>query len=288
MPTTPRSPGTTPELLPLRPQALMLVLLGDHVVGRNICVFSGSLIDALARLNVSEHATRSTLTRMVQRGLLRRQRHGRRMFFGLTTRSNRILEDGQERIWKTGVVNDEWDGTWTLLGFSLPESQRSQRHELRSQLAWAGFGPLQGGLWIAPGQVAVEEVVAGLGLESHVRVFRGRADELTDIGQMISDAYDLSEIAARYQQFLARWQHAAAAPTVADPLAARLSIVAEWLQAIRRDPRLPAQHLPSDWPAAAAQGLFHQLEQSYDRPARIIASRLLDTEPDQFPSAPAT
>jgi phenylacetic acid degradation operon negative regulatory protein len=285
MPTTPRSTdATTPELLSLRPQALMLVLLGDHVHGRNICVFSGSLIDALARLNVSEHASRSTLTRMVQRGLLRRQRHGRRMYFGLTPRSNRILEDGQERIWKTGAVNDEWNGTWTLLGFSLPESWRSQRHELRSQLAWAGFGPLQGGLWIAPGHVAVEGVVAGLGLESHVRVFRARADELTDIGQMIGDAYDLGEIAARYQQFLARWQEAAETPTVADPLAARLSIVAEWLQAIRRDPRLPAQHLPPDWPAAAAQRLFHELEACYDKPARAIASVLLDTVPDQWPA----
>ncbi|HEX6683888.1 MAG TPA: PaaX family transcriptional regulator C-terminal domain-containing protein [Candidatus Limnocylindrales bacterium] len=262
----------------LRTQTLMLMLLGDHVFGRNVCIFSGSVIDVMARLGVSEQATRSTLTRMVNRQLLRRQRHGRRMYFGLTQRSTRILEDGQHRIWKTGVVNDDWDSTWTLLGFSLPESWQRQRHGLRSQLAWAGFGPLQGGLWIAPGHVTVDGIVAGLGLEAHVRVFRAHADELTDVSQMIDDAYDLEAIAARYDEFLDRWQPVPAG--AADPLAARLSIVAEWLHAIRRDPRLPVQHLPPDWPAVRAQKLFRQLETAYDRPARGIAGTLLDTVPD--------
>jgi phenylacetic acid degradation operon negative regulatory protein len=49
-----------------------------------------------------------------------------------------------------GAVNRHWDGRWTLLSFTLPESWQRQRHELRIRLLWAGFGPLQGGLWIAP------------------------------------------------------------------------------------------------------------------------------------------
>jgi phenylacetic acid degradation operon negative regulatory protein len=264
----------------LRPQVLMLMLLGDYVLDRDLSVFSGSVIDALARLGVSEHATRSTLTRMVNRGLLRRQRHGRRMYFGLTPRSIEILHDGQARIWKTGAVNDRWDGTWTLLCFSLPESWQRQRHDLRSQLAWAGFGPLQGGLWIAPGQVAVDRIVGGLGLEAHVRVFRARADDLTDVRQMVSDAYDLDGLAARYEEFLTRWDPVGGRLSVGDPLAARLTIVAEWLGAIRRDPRLPVQHLPQDWPAVRAQKVFRHLEATFDGPARLVAATLLDTRPD--------
>jgi phenylacetic acid degradation operon negative regulatory protein len=263
----------------LRPQLLMLMLFGDYVLERDLCVFSGSVIDVFARLGVSEHATRSTLTRMVNRGLLRRQRHGRRMYFGLTQRSVNILRDGRTRIWTAGVVNDDWDGTWTLLGFSLPESWQRQRHDLRSQLAWAGFGPLQGGLWIAPGHVGVDGIVGGLGLEAHVRVFRAKVDELTDIEQMLGDAYDLDELAARYADFLDRWPLDGPSP-IADPLAARLSIVAEWLRAIRRDPRLPVQHLPQDWPAVRAQKVFGHLESAFDGPARAIAATLLDTVAD--------
>ncbi|MEU4421091.1 PaaX family transcriptional regulator C-terminal domain-containing protein [Actinoplanes sp. NPDC024001] len=262
----------------VRPQTLMLMLFGDFVLDRGVCVFSGSVIDAFARLGISSHATRSTLARMVNRGLLRRQRHGRRMYFGLTARSTAILHDGRARIWRTGAVNDRWDGSWTLLCFSLPESWQRQRHDLRSQLAWAGFGPIQGGLWIAPGSVPAQEIVTGLGLEAHTRVFRARADELTDIGGMVRDAYDLDGLAARYQEFLNRWDGPA---PLADPLAARLSLIAEWLGAIRRDPRLPVEHLPPGWPAARAQRLFRELEAAYLEPARAVAAGLLDLQPDE-------
>jgi phenylacetic acid degradation operon negative regulatory protein len=265
-----------------RPQALMLTLLGEYVLGHDLCIYSGSVIAILGRLGISEHATRSTLARMVNRGLLRRQRDGRRMYYGLTERCTEILRDGGHRIWQTSAVNDDWDGSWTLLTFSLPESWQRQRHDLRSQLTWAGFGPLQGGLWIAPGHVPVGPIVAGLGLAAHVRVFRAGADESTDVHQMLSDTYDLPGIAAHYEAFLRRWEEPDTAAG-ADPLATRLAIVTQWLQVLRRDPRLPVQHLPGHWPAAAAQKVFHRTEAGLDEPARQVAATLVET----LPYAPA-
>jgi phenylacetic acid degradation operon negative regulatory protein len=265
----------------LRPQSLLLTFFGDHLYDQGSCVYSGSVIDVLARVGVSEHATRSTLTRMVNRGLLHRQRDGQRMCFGLTPRSVDILRDGQQRIWKTGVVNHDWDGSWTLLGFSLPESWQRQRHDLRSQLTWAGFGPLQGGLWIAPGHVPVDRIVADLGLSAHVRVFRAQADQLTDIRQMINDAYDLGQLATGYHAFLNRWHDQDPQPFPDDPLAAHLSIVTEWLQIIRRDPRLPVHHLPDNWPAVPAQQTFQYIEAHLIQPARTLAIPLLHTVPDE-------
>ncbi|MET7454365.1 PaaX family transcriptional regulator C-terminal domain-containing protein [Streptomyces sp. NPDC005574] len=193
-----------------RPQSLMLTFLGDQVLGRGVCVYSGSVIEVFSRAGVGEQATRSTLTRMVNRDLLRRQREGRRMYFGLTERSEAILRDGERRMWKTGAVNRDWDGTWSLLGFSLPESWQRQRHDLRSQLTWAGFGPLFSGLWVAPGEVDVSGIVAELGLAAHVKVFRARADTGMDIAEMIHDTWDLAELAERYREFDARWRPLAA------------------------------------------------------------------------------
>ena len=252
------------------------MLFGDVALDKDVCVFSGSLIDTLARLGVSEHATRSTLSRMASRDLLRRQRDGRRMYFGLTDRSTAILRDGRARIWQDGAVNDRWDGSWTLLCFSLPESMQRERHDLRSRLAWSGFGPLQGGLWIAPGDVAAQEIVAGLGLAAHARVFHARADALTDIGALVRDAYELDEPAARYHEFLDRWD---GRQTGGDPFAARLGLIAEWLDAIRRDPRLPVEHLPGDWPAVRAQKVFRDLERACREPAAAVAAGLLDLRP---------
>ncbi|GAA2655976.1 PaaX family transcriptional regulator [Paractinoplanes durhamensis] len=262
----------------MQPQTLMLMLFGTYALDQGVSLGAGSVIEVLGRAGVSTHATRSTLSRMVGRDLLERHPVGRKMYFGLTERSTTILRDGRARIWQDGAVNDRWDGTWTLLSFSLPESMQRERHDLRSRLAWAGFGPVQGGLWIAPGDVPAQQIVAELGLAAHARVFRqARADDTTDIAALIADAYDLTEVAARYQDFLDRWDRPDTGDIKRDPLASRLSLVAEWLDAIRRDPRLPVEHLPADWPAVRAQKVFRDLEAAAREPARAIADDLLDT-----------
>src|SRR5882757_8425987 len=92
-------------------QSLMLSFLGIYVLDRNTAIYSGSVIDVFARVGVSEEAVRSTLTRMAARGLLARHRQGRRVYFGLTPRATGVLADGARRIWQTGAVNRDWDGT---------------------------------------------------------------------------------------------------------------------------------------------------------------------------------
>jgi phenylacetic acid degradation operon negative regulatory protein len=217
---------------------------------------------------------------MVKRGLLRRQREGRRMYFGLTEHSTAVLRDGEHRIWQAGAVNRDWDGTWTLLGFSLPESWQRQRHDLRSKLTWSGFGPLFSGLWIAPGEVDVSELVSELGLSAHVKVFRAHADAGMDIGAMIEETWELAELAARYAEFVRRWQPwETGSPEAEEALVLRLRLQAEWLQIIRRDPRLPVKHLPDDWPAEQAEKTFRAVHDRLTPLARDAATRLLDLVP---------
>lgn len=269
---------TVTEDTAVRPQTLMLNFFGLYLLGRDVAVSATSVIDVFARAGVSEHAARSTLTRMVNRGLLVRQRHGRAMYFGLTERSERILRDGETRLWKTSPVNDDWDGVWTLLGFSLPESWQKQRHELRAQLGWAGFGPLFNGLWIAPGRAEVAEIVGSLGLESHVKVFHAETVPGTDVDQMILETWDVGAVAARYNAFLERWRDPGA-ENERDPLAAKLLLACDWLQVIRADPRLPAVHLPADWPAAAAEARFRRVDGLVVEGAARIAEQLMDVRP---------
>lgn len=269
-----------PEEGAARSQTLMLTLAGEYLLGRGVAVSAASVLEVLARAGVSEHAARSTLTRMVNRGLLRRQRHGRSMYFGLTERSERVLRDGERRLWKIGAVNRDWDGTWTLIGFSLPESWQRQRHDLRSQLAWAGFAPLFNGLWIAAGRAETEEIVAGLGLDAHVKVFHATTVPGTDVDEMIRQAWDLKAIAGRHRAFLGRWR-GAETDRIADPLALKLLLDSDWLQVIRADPRLPLAHLPADWPAPEAEALFTRLGDLTAPGAARLAEELLDIRPLQ-------
>lgn len=263
-----------------RPQSLLLTFFGGYVLGRGVAVSTGSVLEVLGRVGVSEHAVRSTLSRMARRDLLRRVRQGRQVYVGLTARSREVLRDGETRVWRVGAVNTHWDGAWTLLGFSLPDAQRSQRHELRSRLLWAGFGPLQGGLWVAPSGADVSAVAGDPGLSAHIRVFTARALPPTDVDAMVRDAWDLDAIAARYRGFLERWETPERRPELPDALARQLALQTDWLRVIRQDPRLPVQHLPEGWPAERAQRLFLGLHAELDDEARAVVADVLDVVPD--------
>jgi phenylacetic acid degradation operon negative regulatory protein len=262
-----------------RPQAILLTFFGGYLLGRGVHVAMSSLIEVLGRVGVSEEATRSTVSRMARRDQLHRVRRGRQVYVGLTPHSRTILRDGDRRVWRTDVVDGRWDGTWTLLSFSLPDSWQRQRHALRARLLWAGFGPLQGGLWISPAAVDAREVCAGLEAAAHVRAFTARALDPTDVDDMVRDAWDLDALAGRYRAFAARWE--GARPVLPDPLAAQIVLQVEWLDVIRADPRLPAAHLPRDWPAVAAHRLFRELYAELEPAARRIATDVLDVIPDE-------
>lgn len=260
----------------LRPQSIVFTLLAEHALGRNVAIFSGSYIDALARVGVGEHATRSTLTRMARRGLLAKQRRGRKVYLRMTPRCEAILEDGGRRIWQTGAVNTDEVGRWTILTFSMPESWQRQRYDLRSRLAWAGFGPLQNGVWLAPAEVDVTAIVEELGLVEHVRVFHADPAPPTVPADAIRDAFDLDALAERYRSFLTSWE---GVEQTEDPLALTLLLSTQWLRTIHDDPRVPVTHLPDDWPAAQAQERFRALHGRHDAAARQLAADLLEVIP---------
>lgn len=258
----------------------MLTFFAVHVLDRGLAVSSGSVIDALGRVGVGEEAVRATLARMVNRGLLERHRRGRRMYFGLSARAASVLRDGRDRVWRRGAVNRGWDGTWTLVGFSLPEAWARQRHDLRSRLVWAGFGPVQSGMWIAAGRVDVAALVDGLDLDGHLRVFHGVAAAPTEAAALVGGAFDLPGIAVRYQVFRNRWGGGdETLPGDGDPLARQLLLHTEWLNLVRQDPHLPAEHLPKGWPAAVCEELFRELAGRFDGPAALLAAELLDCVP---------
>jgi phenylacetic acid degradation operon negative regulatory protein len=252
----------------------MLSFFGIHLLGRPRAVSSGSVIDVFGRAGITEEAVRSTLTRMVNRGLLERHRRGRKMYFGLTARAAEVLRDGHDRVWRTGAVNRDWDGRWTLVGFSLPEAWRSERHDLRSRLIWGGFGPLQNGLWVAPAEVDVPALVGGLGLEAQLRVFRGELIAPAEAGEVLAQAFDMPGIAAAYRDFLDRWD---GTPRQAeDPMARQLLLHTDWLELVRRVPHLPAEQLPADWPAVRAEEVFRAVARKCEKPAARLAEQVVD------------
>jgi phenylacetic acid degradation operon negative regulatory protein len=269
----------------MRAQSVLLTFLGSFVLDNGKAVFSGSVVDAFERVGIQEQATRSTLARMANRGLLERHRRGRRVYLGLTEHSSEILRDGLHRSIRE-PVDRQWDGTWTLLGFSLPDDWRRQRHDLRSRLLWAGFGRLQSGLWISPAEIDVDQLLAGLDLTDRILVFRSRPSAPTDIDELIRDAYDLERLAAQYRAFVERWESWPDTEP-ADALAQYLLVQTQWLDLVRIDPRLPLRHLPADWPSPHAERIFHRIYDETGPAARTIVDGSLDLIDVGMPAVPA-
>ncbi len=260
-----------------RPQALLLTVLGRHVLdrGEDLAVGAATLIAVLQRLGVSEQAARSTLTRMVRRGLLDRQQQGRRAYFTLTADSRTLLQEGRRRIFAPAPVRQRWDGEWTLLSFSIPESRRDERHRLRARLAWNGFGLLRDGLWLAPGRLEVAQLISDLRLEKHVDAFAARALAPTDVAELVQRAWDLGDLRSRYDAFAVRWS-GPHAPAPGGDLPRQVCLITEWRHILREDPLLPADYLPGDWPALEAARLFHRLHSRYSPGAAETFAELLD------------
>jgi phenylacetic acid degradation operon negative regulatory protein len=199
------------------------------------------------------------------------------VFLGLTPRAVAVLRDGLRRL-DAEIVDRDWDGRWTLLAFSVPETRRADRHALRTRLGWAGFAPLRSGLWVSPRATDVSRELSELNLLDHAEVFRAEATGWTDPTRIAREAWDLAEIATGYRRFLDRWSDEAAGEL--DELSRRTRMTAEWLLLIRQDPLLPSALLPPDWPAVRAQELFRALQTQMAGPAGELAAAGLVTVPD--------
>lgn len=269
----------------LRPQSLLFTLLAEHMLDRDLAVFAGSFIAVLERVGVGEHATRATLVRMVERGLLEGQRRGRKIYYRMTPRLVSILDGGRTRIWDTGVVNTHEDAAWTMLTFSLPETLRKKRYDLRARLTWAGFGPMQNGVWIAPSPIDVTAIIDELELGNQVRVFHTRPVAPTIAGSVLRDTFELEELAKRYRAFIAHWS-SRSARSQPDPLVLTLRLSTQWLRIIRDDPRIPVHLLPPDWPAIEAQKLFRSLHGAHRKASEALANKLLETIDPKRAGAP--
>ena len=252
-----------------QPKQLLLAFLGEHVLDQDVPPLRASaLIEVLEGAGVAAPATRATLDRMVQRGLLTRERRGREILFSLTDEGGAVLRGATARV--RGPRPFEPHGTgWTLVTFSVPEDQRTLRHRLRSALTWDGFAPLRDGLWLAPGEVdlaAVLDPLRGDLPAAAITAFHARELPGYAMADNVRAAWDIDSIREVHLGFIATWSAAATIAEARSPLSARAMLVADWLALLAADPRLPRAFMDDDWPADRSYDVYRAawslLEQS--------------------------
>ena len=259
------------------PQAVLMTMLGRYCLPDNPAISTQGYIEVLARIGLAEQASRLTLSRMTERGLLERMRRGRLAFFRATEVGLTVVRNQEEHTFHEQGGNAGPAGAWTILSFTIPETQRKERHLLRRRLAWEGFGLLRDGVWIAPGDQDLTELRGGLaemGIDQHIDAFTGYP-KFADVHEMVSRVWALDELVQLYEQFLREWDVPAPAPAATDELGRDLLRISTWRQLLRETPRLPAEHVPSDWPAGRCQELFRTLHARYEPAAAELFTEIL-------------
>ncbi|WP_173922915.1 PaaX family transcriptional regulator C-terminal domain-containing protein [Agromyces sp. Marseille-P2726] len=234
------------------PVRQVLTIFGDYWWHVEEPMPTGALVAALADLGVKEPAARATLTRMTRTGLLTVDRAGRRTVHRLTQRAVGIVDEEAEWLDSFGVEESPWDGFWSVLAFSIPESQRATRHLARSRLRWLGFAPLYDGLWISPGDRAWEAMAQLRELDVK-DVTSMRASLHTSIEGGPQTAWDLDAVAEQYREFADALDLAVPSLSATEAFAERTRLMLRW-QAFRiLDTGMPSELLPSGWPRVAAR-----------------------------------
>ena len=196
----------SPSPEPLQPQDLVITLLGTYVRPFGDAVWSGGLVALLQELGFSEGAARVALTRLVRRGLLGRERSGRLVHYRVTERCDRVLAEGDGRIFTLGDPRPAGDG-WTVLWHQIPEDRRLQRSRLARRLRFLGFGSVQDSVWVSPHDHSeeVRALLAELGVSAFAVVFVASVGGEDGMAALVARAWDLSGLAERYASFVAEF-----------------------------------------------------------------------------------
>jgi phenylacetic acid degradation operon negative regulatory protein len=236
-----------------------MTILGEFVLPRGGPAWTSTLVDALGMFEVEEKSARQALSRIAAEGWLRSQRFGRRVQWSLTAPGRRLLHEGAERIYGFGSGDHTWDGRWLVVLVSIPESMRDLRHKLRTRLSWAGFGSPTPGVWITPRPEAEADaklILDELALPGQVMSFVANYGALGKEQDMVAAAWDLGDVANRYQRFIAEFTDLKP-QTDDDVFRAQTRLVHEWRRFPFLDPQLPAELLPPQWIGTAATQLFN-------------------------------
>lgn len=237
-----------------------------------------ALVDLLADFDIPEISTRAMLSAVHRKGLLNLGRRGRRSEYSLSEFGRHRLNENIRQVFTSNADTNDWDGQWTFVTFSLPERTRSTRHLLRRRLLSEGFAVLFGGVWVAPGRR--EEIAARLLQDLNidlVSVVVGRSSDLLPNGNPLR-AWDLQELRGHHDEFLRTFgpftNLATADLSNRKALQIRTALMDAFRDLSAREPNLPNQLLPDDWPRPKVRRLFIEL---YDMLATMAEARVRES-----------
>ncbi|MGP2439931.1 PaaX family transcriptional regulator [Streptomyces sp. JW3] len=237
-------------------------------------------VELLTLCGLDASSVRTAVSRLKQRGWLAAETRAGVRGYRLTPTALEALAAGDEVIWHARQPADLADG-WCVVNFSVPESARAKRHQLRSHLNALGFGNIGSAVWIAPARMlaAARRAIEELGLTDSCAVFVGEYVAGPRLRELVRTGWDLGEIDRQYREFLDGYGAEAdrlaerAVIAGADAFVGYLAVVDHWRKLPFRDPGLPSEVLTDDWSGPAAVRVFERMVATLEGRALAYAAR---------------
>ena len=259
------------------PRQLILTLYGLYARDEHNWLSVSAVVRLMGDLGVDSAGVRSSISRLKRRGVLQAMKVDGAAGYALSEEALELLREGDVRIFSRQRAVES-DGL-VMVVFSIPESERDKRHQLRSTPGLHGVRDrVAGGVGGsrpaarrgradagAPGPGARSSTCSGLATTGSARCGIGWASG----GTCRRSRRSTPSSSPKYAGAHARWKSSEAASRTA--FETYVAMLTDWRRLPYLDPGLPLELLPPGWNGSKAAELFADLDALLRTPAREYA-----------------
>jgi len=270
---------------PPRANSLIVTIYGDMIAPHGGAVWLGGFIRLVEPLGLNARLVRTSVFRLSREKWLVSEQIGRRSFYSLTEAGHRRFEHAYRRIYED--ARNSWDGEWRLVLLAGDALAPAARDALRRELLWEGYGAIAPGVLAHPSARSEELMAILQAAGAHDKVVALQARTLGALSSrplkdIVDQCWRLGEVAAAYQDFVDAFRPVARAMRGRDVDArqcfiARTLLMHEFRRVQLRDPLLPRQLLPAEWPGDTARALCRDIYAACWRGSEAYLMTALET-----------
>ncbi len=271
--------------------SLISTIFGDSVLHRGGNISLASLIQLLELFGFNDRAVRTSVFRLVKNDWLCSDKIGRTSFYRITDSSRSTYLQAEQRIYNDQMK--EWDHYWDLILMSSLDTENKAL--LKKELEWLGFANISTNLMAYPGcnRIELQRLLVDLNMSEQVVVFKAETLQLFNnsvdtIGRMLRTNWPIDELRQRYLQFLDIFREIGVLlmqeNEQLEPVQAfqiRTLLIHYYRRILLKDPALPLELLPTDWPAISARTLSMNIYKKYLNLRMNTSCLLLQQQKDQ-------